>query len=398
MSKLSIIEMKTSELVPYLNNPRKNDKAVDPVAESIKEFGFKVPIIIDKEKVIVAGHTRLRAAKKLGLETVPVVIADDLTEDQIKAFRLADNKTAEFSEWDHDLLIHELLELQTADFEMLPFGFDEIEESTNETELEEDDFEAELPEEPRAKRGNIYKLGRHRLMCGDSTDPDDIDKLMNGEKAELLFTDPPYGISVVGSGTCLGKIGGDKPATFGGVPDPNHITKVNQYKPVKGDETTETARKSFEILKEKTVNQILWGGNYFTDFLTPSRCWLVWDKVNGDSNFADCELAWTSFDKSVRMYKWLWNGMSRQGDRKTEGLKRCHPTQKPVGVTGKILGDYSKEGDIVVDCFGGSGTTLIACEQTGRTCYMIEYEPAYIDIIIERWEKLTGEEAELISE
>lgn len=119
MTNLKIIEMKTAELVPYLNNPRKNDKAVDPVAKSIKEFGFKVPIIVDKEKVIVAGHTRLRAAKKLGLETVPVVIADDLTENQIKAFRLADNKTAEFSEWDQDLLIHELLELQTADFEML---------------------------------------------------------------------------------------------------------------------------------------------------------------------------------------------------------------------------------------------------------------------------------------
>ena len=262
MSKLSIIEMKTAELVPYLNNPRKNDKAVDPVAESIKEFGFKVPIIIDKQKVIVAGHTRLRAAKKLGLETVPVVIADDLTEDQIKAFRLADNKTAEFSEWDQDLLINELLELQTADFEMLPFGFDEIEEGTNETELEEDDFEAELPEEPKAKRGDIYKLGHHRLMCGDSTDPDDIDKLMNGKKAELLFTDPPYGISIVGSGSALGKTDGTKGVKVGTTHGKakNAICNPNSYLPIKGDETTETARKNFELMKEKTVNQILWGG------------------------------------------------------------------------------------------------------------------------------------------
>ena len=178
---MEVFDISTDKLIPYINNPRKNLNAVDSVAASIKEFGFKVPIIIDKDNVIVAGHTRLLAARKLGLPEVPCLIADDLTPAQIKAFRLADNKVAELAEWNMEMLA---IELETVGFDMTEFGF-ELPEETGETE-EEDDYEIELPEEPKAKLGDIYQLGRHRLMCGDSTDPETVRKLMDGQFADLV--------------------------------------------------------------------------------------------------------------------------------------------------------------------------------------------------------------------
>lgn len=164
-----------------------------------------------------------------------------------------------------------------------------------------------------------------------------------------------------------------------------------------GDDTTETAKKGYEVAKELTDNQIIFGGNYFTDFLYPSRCWIVWDKQN-TGNFADAELAWTSFDKGVKLYHYLWNGLARQGSRVVEGVTRVHPTQKPVGLFSNILNDFSKEGDAILDLFGGSGSTLIACEQINRTCFMAELDPHYCDIIINRWETFTGEKAVLLNE
>lgn len=164
------------------------------------------------------------------------------------------------------------------------------------------------------------------------------------------------------------------------------------YLPVKGDESTDTARKYYEATKDITEHQIIFGGNYFTDFLLPSRCWVVWDK-NNTGNFADAELAWTDFDKGVKLYRFTWNGLQREGKRSVEGVHRVHPTQKPVGMLQNILNDFTSEGDSVLDCFGGSGSTLIACEQTKRKCFMIEYEAGYVDIIIDRWEKLTGKKA-----
>lgn len=198
-------------------------------------------------------------------------------------------------------------------------------------------------------------------------------------KAELLLTDPPYGISVVQNN----QVGGGK------------IAKTNEYAPIIGDETTETAQKNYEIVKYISNDQIIFGGNYFTDFLKPSRCWLVWDKQN-TGNFADAELAWTSFEKGVKLYKFMWNGLCREGSREVEGKKRVHPTQKPVGLMANILQDFTKENDTVLDCFGGSGSTLIACEQTKRKCRTMELDPHYCDVIIKRWEQLTGQKAELI--
>ena len=186
---MEIVSRSIDSIKPYEKNPRKNDDAVKYVAESIKQFGFKVPIVIDPDGIIVAGHTRYKAAKKLKLEEVPCIVADDLNDEQIKAFRLADNKVAEKAEWDFDLMGEELDDI--VDIDMEAFGFDfEIEEE--EPEAVEDDYEVELPEEPKAKLGDIYQLGRHRLMCGDSTSIDDVNKLLDGERIDMIFTDPPF--------------------------------------------------------------------------------------------------------------------------------------------------------------------------------------------------------------
>lgn len=235
------------------------------------------------------------------------------------------------------------------------------------------------------------EIHSHRLICGDSTDKETVEKLMDGVRAELLLTDPPYGIDVVQSK----QVGGDKPFGKGKVGADN-IVKANQYAPIIGDDTTDTARANYDVALSCTNNQIIFGGNYFTDFLPPSRCWIVWDKQN-TGNFADAELAWTSFDKGVKLYHFLWNGLCREGSRKVEGKTRVHPTQKPVGMLADILKDFSKENDSILDCFGGSGSTLIACEQLNRTCYMMELDPHYVDVIIDRWEKFTGEKAVLLN-
>ena len=193
---MNIIEKNTNELIPYENNPRNNDGAVDAVAASIKNFGFKIPIVIDKDGVIVAGHTRLKAAKKLGMEKVPCIIADDLNEEQVKAFRLADNKTAELAEWDEELLAEELEALQDVDMEQ--FGFEGIENLLDETkDAEEDNFDEDAEEIPTiTKPGDVWKLGDHRLICGDSTSKEIIEILMQEDRADMVFTDPPYGVSI----------------------------------------------------------------------------------------------------------------------------------------------------------------------------------------------------------
>ncbi len=387
--------MNPDELIPYEGNAKLHPQTqIDHIANSIKMFGWTQPIVVDEKNVVVIGHGRLTAAKQLMLDKVPVVCRGDLTEEQINALRLADNKTNE-SEWDFGKLEEELAALSIAGIDMTNFGFDDIEEM-NDTPEEQDIETPEEQEEPKAKRGEIYQLGNHRLMCGDSTSPEDIEALMNGKTAQLLLTDPPYGINVV-----EGKAGdGEDDATVGVVHRSGRnriIKKAKEYQAIIGDDTTETAQKNYMIAKEITKNQIIFGGNYFTDFLPPSRCWVVWDKVNTGS-FADAELAWTNYKKGVKLYHFMWNGLCREGSREIEGKSRLHPTQKPVGVFESILNDFSEENDIILDCFGGSGSVLIACERTGRTCYMMELSPNYIDVIIKRWESVTGEKAVLLNE
>lgn len=244
------------------------------------------------------------------------------------------------------------------------------------------DFDSEpLSIKERCKLGDIWTLGKHRLMCGDSTDQDTVRRLMSDQKADIVMTDAPYGINVVGND---GKVGAD----FG-------VAKKGKYAKIIADDTTDTAEESYKILSSICNRIIMWGGNYFIKFLPASDGWLIWDKrgQSGIRNtFADGEMAWCSFHTPVRIYHQLWNGMIREGEHTT----RVHPTQKPVKMLSQVLKDFSKEGDIVVDVFGGSGSTLIACEGLNRICYMMELDPHYCDVIIQRWENCTGKKAELL--
>lgn len=395
MVDLKIEYLPVEALKPYERNARKHrDLDVDAIVKSIEEFGFDDPIgIWSADNLIVEGHGRLMAAKKIGMKTVPCIRLDHLTDEQRRAYALAHNKTAENSEWDFDILPEELESI--VDIDMSQFGFDI--NLDDEQEIVEDEV-PEVPEEPICKVGDLWQLGRHRLICGDSTDVSVIDRLMDGVKAKLLLTDPPYGIDIVSHNTR--KIGGDKPVTVGKVHGNAKnaiIQQCKEYAPVIGDDTTDTARASYDVAITCTDNQIIFGGNYFTDFLPPSRCWIVWDKKNSGT-FADAELAWTSFDKVVKLYHFMWNGLCREGSRKLEGKTRVHPTQKPVGMLADILKDFSEDNDTILDLFGGSGSTLIACEQLNRRCYMCELDPKYCDVIVDRWENFTGEKAVLLND
>ena len=390
--QLQVEYVDISTIKPYKGNAKEHPKEqIEQIKKSMQEFGNIDPIGIWHNE-IVEGHGRYLALKELGEKTIPIIRLDDLTYEQRRAYALVHNQLTMNSPFDLDTLKVELDNIGEIDMSEFGFSLDGIGEEPQ--EVVEDDFDEEPPAEPKAKYGDLYQLGRHKLLCGDSTKIEDVEKLMDGCKADLLLTDPPYGVSIVKTG----KIGGDKP--FGsqkgkvgyGEKGKNKILNCNEYFPIIGDETTETALKSYEVAKNYSKNQILFGGNYFTDFLHPSRCWIVWDKQN-TGNFADAELAWTSFEKSVKMYHFMWNGLMRAGDRKAEGQRRMHPTQKPVGLMADIIKDFIQDGNAVLDCFGGSGSTLIACEQMGKTCYMMELSPNYVDVIINRWETFTGKKA-----
>ena len=367
------------KLIPYVNNAKQHsDSQVTRIASSIREFGFLNPVLIDADYNVIAGHGRILAAKKLGLTEVPCLFVEGLTDAQRKAYILADNRLSELGEWDMELVMGELAELDELGFDTELTGFEfEVEPEITD---DEDDI-PEPPAEPKAKLGDLYQLGRHRLICGDSTDVNVIERLIGGATIDLVLTDPPYGINIVNDN---GKVGA------------GNLAKNRTYSKVIADDTTDTAEAAFGILSNVCDKLIVWGGNYFTKFLPFSDGWIIWDKrVNMTSNnFADGEMAWCSFHTPVRIYHQLWNGMIREGDRED----RVHPTQKPTKMLGEVVRDFSDIGDAIVDVFGGSGSTLIACEQLDRTCYMCELDPKYIDVIIERWENLTGEKAVLISE
>lgn len=358
------------------------------IKKSLKECGAARSIAIDADGEIIAGNATYKTAQELGIpvkiiktdgnELIAVQRTDLSTKDKKrKKLALMDNSTSDKVAWDIDTL--------SADFDLgeLPeLGIEDLPEVAQlEPEITEDEVPNDEEVETRCKRGDIWQLGEHRLMCGDSTVITDVEKLMNGEKADMVFTDPPYGINVVSNN---GKVGAD----FG-------VAKKGNYKKVIADETTETAKDAFSIIKTLCEKLIIWGGNYFLDFLPPSSGWLIWDK-RGESGirntFADGEMAYCSFHTPVRIYHQLWNGMIREGEHE----KRVHPTQKPIKMLAEILKDFSKENDLVIDLFGGSGSTLIACEQLKRKCYMCELDPHYCDIILTRWETLTGKQAQRI--
>lgn len=375
MDKLKIEYVDINSIKPYKKNAKLHPKEqIEQIKKSIEQFGMDDPIGIWKDE-IVEGHGRLIACKELGYTEVPIIRLDHLTDEERKAYTLAHNKLTMNSDFDLDILNDELMNFDTID--MSDFGFDIDLNMEQEQEIIEDEV-PEVPDEPKAKLGDIYQLGNHRLMCGDSTSVDDISKLLNGNKINMVYTDAPYGISIVNDKTH--KVGA------------GNLAKNKEYLEVKGDDTTDTAKDFYNNCVNIGIdNFILWGGNYFTDFLPFSPSWLIWDKrVDMNSNnFADGEMAWCSFKTPVRIYHQLWNGMIREGEHED----RVHPTQKPVKMQTEILKDFTNENDNILDGFGGSGSTLMACEQTNRNCFMIEYEPHYIDVIIQRWENFTGEKA-----
>ncbi len=404
---MKIIEIKTSLLKDYKNNPRHNEKAVEMVAQSIRDFGFRNPIIIDKDNVIVCGHTRKKAAELLGIEVVPCIMADDLTDDQIKAFRLVDNRTNEIAMWDFEKLEDELKDISmnldafNFDFENMK-GFEDFGEETKEQQEITEDETPEIDEEnePITKLGDIWQLGGHRLMCGDSTDKETVAKLMDGKKADLVFTDPPYGMNL--------------DTDYSGMKNNLDIAKSknfkggNKYEQGNVDNFAPDMIKS--IIEIGAKETFIWGANYFAELL-PNRnngSWIVWDKransnddiekdYSSDKMYGSCfELCWSKCKHKQDIARIKWAGVF--GTEQEFDHKRYHPTQKPIKLVEWFLIRYSKEGDEVCDLFGGSGSTLIACEQLNRKCYMVELDPKYCDVIIKRWETLTGNKAVLLNE
>lgn len=385
MPELKIEYWPIDRLVFYARNPRKNEHAVPKMASLIKEFGFKVPVVARSDGSVVDGHLRLMAARHLGMETVPVVLADEWTEAQVKAFRIAVNKSAELAEWDTSLLALEIEDLKDLDFDLELTGFElpELEDimgagADGGTEGQTDpDAVPEAQEAPVTREGDVWLMGRHRLMCGDSTDAGSVALLMENGKADLVLTDPPYGVK--------------RDKGFGGAEAFNGKRtpiKRRAYEDAWDAETP--SQEAFDLMLAQAQSVIVFGGNFFTDKLPCSGFWLVWDKHNTMPNFGDCELAWTNLPRqSVKKYDFQYNGLI--GKEK----ERFHPTQKPVGLFEAILADFSAEGQTVLDLFGGSGSTLIACEKTGRVCRMMELSPRYVDVIVRRWQEFTGQEATL---
>lgn len=382
-----------AELKPYENNARLHpQEQIDKIVNSIKEFGFITPVIIDENNTILVGHGRTQAAKQAGLEQVPYRRITNLTDEQKRAYILADNKLSDIAEWDEELL---KLELENISLDMSAFGFDDftLDIDEGEAEILEDEV-PEPPEEPKAKLGDLYKLGNHRLICGDSTDVNVIDKLMDGAKADMVFTDPPYNIQT--DGGCKGSIG-------------KSLRKQGKEIEFIADFNPSDFLNVLPIVFNGNMNAYIFcNKELLPDYLNWCKnsgySWnvLIWKKPTaipiGDSHRPDIEYL-LLFRKNA-----LWNNgtdanYSRclQYDRvKKSEENGNHPTPKPIELIANELKISSNKNSCVVDFFGGSGSTLIACEQLNRKCFICELDPRYVDVIINRWETLTGQKAELI--
>ena len=392
---MNIVYKKVDEIIPYEKNPRINDAAVEAVAKSIKEFGFRVPLVLDKNNVIITGHTRLRSAKMLGMTEVPCIIADNLTPEQVQAYRIADNKTGEIAEWDYALLPMELKDLQNADFDLSVLGFDPdeldkllnggTEETITEGETEPDAV-PEVPEEPVSKRGEIYQLGRHRLMCGDSTNPEDVGRLMRDVKAAMVFTDPPWNVNY--GAIEQGNPQGYRPRTI-----LNDFMGTEDFK--------NFMFKSFKNMKENTLPGAMiyvvmsaqeWGNMMLTlaqnDFHWSST--IIWNKdrlvLSRKDYHTKYEPIWYGWSEGeARLHPLADRKQSDVWDIPRPSKSDDHPTMKPVELVVRAIQNSSDPNAVVLDLFGGSGTTLIACEQTGRQGFTMELDPKYCDVIRRRW-------------
>lgn len=399
---MEIVYKKVSDLIPYVNNSRTHSETqVNQICASINEFGFTNPLLIDEKDNIIAGHGRLMASKKLGMEEVPCIVLEGLTEAQKKAYIIADNKMALNAGWDEELLKIELENLKELDFdlELTGFNIDELDDilgTEEEKEVVEDDFEIEVPEEPKAKLGDIYQLGNHRLMCGDSTNVDDVEKLMNGVKADMVFTDPPYLMGFTGN------VHADGSKSFNA-----------KHGAIKNDKMSREDGDNFILKIFENIKQFNKGAYYVCfyrlglDYIFRAldtlnnqyKALIIWNKGNHTLSNSDYM---SKYEPIV--YGWF-NDHLFYGDRSNFDIwdiqrtqkNDLHPTMKPIALCYKAIENSSKKEDIVLDLFGGSGSTLIASEQLDRHCYTMELDPKYVDVIIQRWENFTGEKAVLLN-
>lgn len=382
---MNVTMMSINDIKPYENNPRKNDDAVDEVANSIKAFGFKNPIIVDKNLVIIAGHTRLKAAIKLGLTMVPVIVADDLNEDQANALRLADNKTAEIAKWDKKKLEEELklINWELLGIDMTDVGFDDIFASEFQ-EVVDDDFDEGqyLTDEPHSQQGDIYLLDDNRVMCGDSTDPEQVKLLMNGKLADMVFTDPPYNVNYEGSdGKTIQNddMGDSEFKEFLTTVFKNLIDSIKEGAPVyvcHADSEGLNFRSAFKEAGFKLAQCLIWVKNSFTmgrqDYQWQHEPILYgWKPGAGHYYVQD------------RSQSTVW-------DYDKPKKNDLHPTMKPLELVGRAINNSSLVGQLVLDLFGGSGSTLIASSKAKRICYSMELDEKYADVIVKRYVKNKG--------
>ena len=393
------------EIKPYERNPRLNDKAVDAVAASLQEFGFRQPIVVDAEGVIIVGHTRWKAAKKLGLAKVPVHVAKDLTAEQARAYRLEDNKSGELATWDFEKLTLELSDLREGGYDLggLSFDEDEIEALLDGPQpgLTDPDAVPPEPAKPITRPGDIWHLGEHRLLCGDSTDRDEMQRLIGDGRADLFFTDPPYGVAIGAKNAVLN-------ASDGGARNSTRI---------EADDLTPADLKArllpafvnarcflsgtcsvFVTVPEKgqlglTISSVLREADL------PVRHVLIWAKsqptfslgrLDYDYQHEPILFTWTKTHKRLKRgphQTSVWPIPKPQASVE-------HPTMKPVELVTNAMLNHTEPGDLCLDIYAGSGTTIIAAEQLGRKCYAIEISPAYCDVAVRRWEEFTGKKAE----
>jgi DNA modification methylase len=373
---MQVVMKKTASLLEYDNNPRHNEEAIEAVANSIREFGFKVPIVISSDNVIIAGHTRLKASVSLGLEEVPCIIADDLNEEQIKAFRLADNKTAELATWDLSKLEEELSHI---DMDMLQFGFEEMEELLPDNATDDDfDITDEIPEVPFSQPGDIYELGPHRLMCGDSTDSNQVATLLDGHEVDMIFTDPPYNVDYEGT---AGKIKNDKMEDDSFYLFLYHAF-TNMYNSLKlggaiyvcyAATETRNFTNTYHDVGFKYAAQIIWLKNSFV-FGRGDFHWrhepIIYGWKEGAAHYF--------VDDRTQDTIWEYNKPKKNEE---------HPTMKPLELVGKAISNSSRRHESVLDLFGGSGSTMIASDQLDRKSFLMELDERFVDVIVKRYIK-----------